>query len=156
MRRHSLTTAAAFAATVTVAIALMGCAHTPAGEASLEQWSGNHPQASEELGRWVQTHPQAAARFFEWDSHHPRRAHEFVTWSIYHPNLAIDAFVALHPGWPVFDQIVLMHRPAADGFMFWCRRHPQAAERLMNHPGGLDWAGHHLYASSWHLETPGQ
>src|SRR5262245_38905182 len=96
----------------------LGCAHEPRGEASLEAWSGNHPQASQELGRWVQTHPQAAARIFEWDAAHPGRAHEFVSWTIFHPALGIDAFVALHPAWPLFDQIALRHRPGAEAFMF--------------------------------------
>jgi hypothetical protein len=137
-------------------VMVIGCAHEPRGQESIETWSEHHPQASQELGVWVQQHPDAAARFFDWDSHHPDRAHEFVTWTIYHPNLLIDGFVALHPGWPFFDQIALNHRPAADQFMAWCRRHPQAAEALMNHPGGLYWAGHHLYASSWHMEQPGQ
>jgi hypothetical protein len=135
---------------------LAACAHTPHGEASLETWSGNHPQASEELGVWVRNHPQAAAQFFEWDAHNPERAHEFVTWTITHPGQPIDVFVATHPGWPYFDRIAMSHRPGADAFMAWCRRHPNAAEALMNHPGGLAWAGHHLYASSWHMETPGQ
>jgi len=31
----------------------------------------------------------------------------------------------------------------------WARHHPQAAETLMSHPGGLDWAGHHVYAGYW-------
>ena len=137
-------------------LAVSGCAHEPRGQASIEQWSGNHPQASEELGGWVKAHPDAAARFFDWDAQHPERAHEFVTWTLYHPALGIDAFVALHPGWPQFDQIAQHHRPAANAFMAWCRRHPRAAEALMNHPGGLYWAGHHLYAGYWHMETPGQ
>jgi hypothetical protein len=136
---------------------LFGCAHEPhGGKAAIEQWSGNHPAASQELGGWVQTHPDAAAKFFEWDSHHPERAHEFVTWTIYHPNQPIEGFVVTHPGWQYFDQISMHHRPAADAFMIWCRRHAQAAEALMNHPGGLYWAGHHLYASYWHMEQPGQ
>ena len=137
-------------------VMLYGCAHAPRGEASIEQWSQNHPVASQELGVWVQQHPDAAARFFEWDGHHPERAHEFVTWTIYHPNQPIEGFVVTHRGWQYFDQIALNHRAGADAFMAWCRRHPQPAEALMNHPGGLNWAGHHLYASSWHMEQPGQ
>ena len=60
-------------------------------------------------------------------------------------------FVATHRGWPVFDEIMERHRPAAETFMAWSRRHPQAAEALMNHPHGLEWAGHHLYAADWHM-----
>jgi len=143
-------------AVVSSVVLLGGCAHDPPARAGMDQWSANHPQASQELGTWVQTHPEAAARFFEWDGHHPERAHELVTWSIYHPAQPIEGFVATHPGWQYFDQIALHHRPAADAFMAWCRRHAQAAEALMNHPGGLNWAGHHLYASSWHMDNPGQ
>ena len=40
--------------------------------------------------------------------------------------------------------------------MAWCRRHPRAAEELMNHPRGLEWAGHHLYAEHWELKHPMQ
>jgi hypothetical protein len=121
----------------------------------LESWSANHPQASRELGEWVKAHPQAAAKFFEWDGHHPERSKEFVTWTIYHPAENIDAFVIRHQGWRYFDQIMERHRPAAETFMSWCRRHPQAAEALVSHPRGLEWAGHHLYASYWHMENPG-
>jgi hypothetical protein len=140
--------------TFAVLLLLAGCAHhPPSGQASIESWADHHPQASQELGQWVQGHPQAARMFFEWDAHHPERAREFVTWTIYHPNQPIEGFAATHPGWRYFDTITLQHRAGADAFMAWCRRHPQAAERLMNHPGGLNWAGHHLYASSWHMEN---
>jgi hypothetical protein len=138
----------------------LGCAHEPPPASALppsglEEWSANHPQASRELGEWVRTHPEAAARFFEWDAHHPERSKIFVGWAITHPGLSIDAFVAMHPSWPLFDQIMERHRPAAESFLFWCRRHPPAAAALMDHSSALDWAGRHLYADYWHLETPG-
>lgn len=140
-----------------VLLLLAGCAHGPrGGKASIEQWAGNHPQASEALGVWVRNHPPAARAFFEWDAAHSERAHEFVTWTVVHPAQPIEGFVATHPGWPQFDDIAMHHRAAADGFMIWCRKYPDAAEALMSHPGGLAWAGEHLYASSWHMETPGQ
>jgi hypothetical protein len=122
----------------------------------LDQWSKNHPQASVELGHWVRNHPGAARKLFEWDGTHPARSKEFVTWSIRNPAQPIQTFIALHPDWPYFDEIAAKHRPAADAFMGWCRRHPQAAETLMNHPGGLRWAGDHLYAEYWSLERPRQ
>lgn len=122
----------------------------------LDMWSKNHPQASVELGNWVRNHPQAARLFFEWDGTHPVRSREFVTWAIRHPVAPIQAFISTHPGWPLFDEIVASHRPAANTFMDWCRRHPQAAEALMFHPGGLRWAGEHLYAEYWSLERPRQ
>jgi hypothetical protein len=136
-------------------VLVSACASSPQQrrEAGIEVWSQNHPEASQELGQWVRVHPQAAALFFEWDGHHTERAHEFVTWTIMHPAETLEVFVAAHPGWPVFDRIMETHRPAAMEFMMWSRRHPQAAESLMNHPGGLQWAGHHLYAADWHMET---
>jgi hypothetical protein len=120
----------------------------------LDLWSKRHPEASRELGEWVRQHPQAAKLMFEWDGTHPARSKEFVTWAIAFPAQPIETFIQTHPGWPVFDQIVGTHRPAANAFMGWCRRHPPAAETLMNHPGGLRWAGDHLYAEYWSLERP--
>lgn len=136
-----------------------GCASSRPMEGSnapvgIERWSENHPKASVELGEWVKRHPKAAAKFFEWDGTHPERSREFVTWTITHPRKSIDSFAVQHPGWPVFDQIMENHRPAAETFMAWCRRHPRAAEALMSHSGGLRWAGEHLYKTSWILETP--
>jgi len=122
--------------------------------AGLEHWQHRHPEASRELGDWVRAHPNAAERFFTWDGQHPARAKAFVTWTIAHPRLGIDAFVVEHRGWPIFDDIVLHHRPGAEAFMDWTRRHPRAAEALMNHPGGLAWAGEHLYKGAWHMEHP--
>ena len=143
---------------ILLALLSAGCAASVAErrEEGIERWAGNHPDAARELGVWVQTHPQAAALFLEWDGHNPERSHEFVTWVITYPAQPIEGFVATHPGWPYFARIMESHRPAAEAFMAWCRRHPQAAEALMNHPGGLDWAGRHLYASSWHMDNPGQ
>jgi hypothetical protein len=111
-------------------------------------------RASRELGNWVRNHPGAAERFFTWDGHHPERSRGFVTWRIAHPGDNIDVFVLSHRGWPVFDEIMEKHRPAAEAFMAWARRHPRAAEALMSHPRGLEWAGHHLYKDYWHLEHP--
>jgi hypothetical protein len=111
----------------------------------LERWAQVHPEAARELGDWARNHPEAAQRFFEWDGRHPEKAHEFVTWTVTQPSGGLDAFVATHPGWPFFKDVVERHRPAGEAFIVWCRRHPAAAEALMNHPRGLEWAGHHLY-----------
>jgi hypothetical protein len=152
-------------AVCSLALPVAGCggghphaAPPPAAEdpeaAGIERWEHHHAEASRELGEWVKNHPDAARKFFEWDAHHTARAHEFVTWTITHPEQPIETFVNGHPGWEYFDKIMENHRPAAETFMAWCRRHPKAAERLMNHPQGLDWAGHHLYASFWTMEHP--
>jgi hypothetical protein len=118
-------------------------------EPAMEGWERNHPEASRDLGAWVREHPDAARKFFDWDAAHTERAHEFVTWSIAHKGEGIRAFAETHRGWEHFDVIMRDHTPAANAFMGWCRHHPDAAEALMNHPGGLNWAGHHLYASFW-------
>ena len=144
------------ATTVVIALLLlMGCAVSAPPHASavppsvsIERWADNHPEASRELGMWVRKHPAAARRFFEWDGTHPERSKIFVTWTITHPERGIDTFVELHPNWPVFNEIMERHRPAALSFMAWCRRHPAAAEAIMNHPRGLQWASTHLYRAS--------
>ncbi len=118
----------------------------------LEAWEYNHPEASRELGRWVKRHPAAARKFFEWDARHPARSHAFVTWSIHHPDEGIRVFASRHPRWEHLDDLMIHHAPAANALMGWCRRHAPAAEALMQHPGGLDWAGHHLYAGLWTME----
>ena len=118
----------------------------------LETWERTHPEASRELGIWVKQHPEAARRLFEWDGQHTDRAHALVTWAIHHPEAGVQAFAASHPEWPEADQIMREHRPAANAFLAWCRRFPEAAESLMSHPGGLDWAGRHLYAASWSMQ----
>ena len=139
-----------------LAVAVLIPAVTFAEPPGLDLWSKNHPEASRELGTWVRNHPEAARLFFEWDGTHPERSHEFVTWAIMNPGASIQAFISTHPGWPVFDTIVGSHRPAANTFMQWCRRHPRAAEALMSHSGGLRWAGDHLYAEHWSLTHPRQ
>jgi hypothetical protein len=128
---------------------LLAVAAEPAG---LEHWNEKHKEAAVELGDWVKNHPEAAARFFEWDGNHPEKSKAFVTWAIERPRQDIDVFVRGHPGWPVFDVIMEKYRPAAETFLSWVRRHPRAAESLMAHPRGLEWAGHHLYKDYWHLE----
>jgi hypothetical protein len=120
----------------------------------LEVWQRNHPEASEELGIWVKDHPDAASKLFEWDAAHPFKSKEFVTWTITHPGQPLEDFVVKHRGWAFFDTLVERHRPATEAFMGWTRRHPRAAEALMNHSGGLAWAGEHLYRASWHMERP--
>lgn len=120
----------------------------------IDQWSKNHPEASRELGDWVKAHPEAAQKFFEWDGHHPERSKEFVTWAITHPGDNVDVFVLAHPKWEYFDAIMEHHRPAAESFVAWARKHAKAAEALMSHPKGLEWAGHHLYKEHWQMEHP--
>lgn len=120
----------------------------------MEVWAQNHPEASRELGAWVKRHPRAAHRMFDWDGHHHDQAKHFVTWTIRHPKQNLDDFALEHGGrWEEFDAILEGHRPAALEFMTWCRQHGPAAEALMNHPGGLEWAGHHLYQDAWMMKT---
>lgn len=111
----------------------------------MESWNARHPEAARELCTWVGAHPDASKHFFEWDATHPERARELVTWTIAHPPAeGINVFVGEHPAWTEWDWISEAHHPAANAFMAWCRRHPRAAEDLVNHPAGLRWAGHHF------------
>jgi hypothetical protein len=123
-------------------------------EVGIELWKDHHPEAARELGEWIRAHHGSARFFFEWDGHHPERAKGFVMWAIRHPGEGIEAFSASHANerWEQFEDIMLHHRVAADQFMAWCRRHPRAAESLMNHPRGLEWAGHHLFRDAWEME----
>lgn len=124
-------------------LSMSGCAHV-----GLEGWKESHPEASAALGEWVRTHPEAAHLFFEWDSQHPDRAHDFVWWALASRG-PLEEFTLTHRGWRYFDRIMESHRPAAEAFIFWARRFPEAAQTLMNHPGGLAWAGDHLYREFW-------
>ena len=128
----------------------------PSAHATIEGWEHRHPAASQELGDWVRNHSQAAQKLFLWDSHHPGAAEEFVDWSLANPNANIDVFVAAHPSWNDFNWIVENHRPASNSFMGWCRRHPGASRELMHYPGGLHWAGTHLYESYWDMKSAGR
>lgn len=124
---------------------LAACRHAaPSGEVQMERWNQQHPEAAVELCTWVRNHPDASTHFFEWDSAHPERAREFVTWTINHPGEGINVFVALHGAWSEWNWISETHHPAANAFMLWARKHPRAAEDLVNHPAGLRWAGHHF------------
>lgn len=133
------------------ALALGASSVARAEPPGLERWQEHHREAARELGEWVRTHPEAAERFFDWDGHHTERSREFVWWAIEHPGEPIEAFTRTHRGWPEFDFIMERHRPASEAFLGWARRHPEAARELMNHPGGLEWAGHHLYKDYWHM-----
>jgi len=107
---------------------------------ALAAWNTEHPQAATELCTWAKNHPEAASRFFDWAGHHREHSQEFVGWTLAHPNKHIDAFVTEHPRWGDFDWIAETHHPAANAFMDWVRRHPEAAEALMSHPGALVYA----------------
>jgi len=157
-KTYKLLTASALLVVGTIACATPRPVPAPAPMQSgaaegMEMWSQNHPEASRELGEWVKRHPNAARLFFDWDGHHHDRAKHFVTWTIRHPRQNLDDFALEHNDrWDYLDQIMASHRPAANEFMAWCRQHHAAAEALMNHPGGLEWAGHHLYQDAWMMK----
>jgi hypothetical protein len=121
---------------------LSGCATAPPPPPpGLQTWAQRHPEAAQELSIWEHQHPQAAAKLYDWDQRHPDRAFELVNWAIAHPNENVDAFVMTHPGWGGIDRMLEVHRPAAEMFLVWCRRHPPAAQELASQPGGIAWAG---------------
>ena len=157
MKRHVTTTMI-----LAALLAVQGCAaKTPPPpesaayftphEVAIERWADNNPEAAAELGSWVKYHPQAARRFFEWDGTHPDQSKIFVFWAISHSRESIDVFAVQHADWPYFNELIERHRPAAKAFINWCRHHTQASEELINHPGGLQWAGNHLYKAFWDL-----
>ncbi|MHB8421128.1 MAG: hypothetical protein ACYDCL_23920 [Myxococcales bacterium] len=121
----------------------------------LEVWAQNHSAASQALGLWVRNHSPAAAWMFGWDSRHPGKAEALVAWTLAHPGERVPVFVAQHPDWPEFNQFAMSHLPAVHNFFEWCLRFPAAARSLVAHPGGLHWAGDHLYGAEWHLANPG-
>lgn len=128
----------------------------PTARDSIETWERRHPAAAQDLGSWVRGHDRAAGRFFTWDSRHPGAAEAFVNWSLANPRADIDDFADTHRSWDDFNWIMEHHRPAANSFMAWCRRHPDASRELMHYPAGLHWAGTHLYQSYWDLEGAGE
>ena len=121
----------------------------------LEAWAQNHPAASQALGQWVHSHPPAASWLFEWDGRHPLMARDLVEWALVHPGGSVPAFAAEHPGWPEIDAFATAHVVAVHNFFEWCVHFPAAARALVAHPGGLRWAGHHLYGAELHLSNPG-
>ena len=142
----------------------VGCSHArrappssgARGHDAIESWERRHPAAAKDLGNWVHEHPQAAERIFMWDSHHPGAAESFVEWSLAKPSADIDDFAGTHHSWEEFNALMEHHRPAANAFMAWCRRHPEASRELMHYPAGLHWAGTHLYHSYWDMKTAGK
>ncbi|MGD0584482.1 MAG: hypothetical protein ABSA86_01725 [Oryzomonas sp.] len=120
-------------------------------EVAIERWADNNPEAAAELGNWVKNHPQAARKFFDWDGTHPDQSKIFVFWAISHSRESIDVFLSQHHDWAYFNELIKQHRPAAKAFINWCRHHTQASDELINHPGGLQWAGNHLYKAFWDM-----
>jgi hypothetical protein len=78
-----------------------------------------------------------------------------VDWALRYPGADIDQFAASHRAWDDFNWVMEHHRPAANAFLAWCRRHPEASRELMRHPAGLHWAGTHLYQSYWDMKAAG-
>lgn len=141
-------------------VTLLGCtavlpppaAASPPAEVTLQRWTAYHPQAARQLGWWTRHHIPAAQTLFTWNSTHSEKAKLVVNWALKHPRLGVDAFVARHPRWSLFDAIAEGHRGAVNQYLSWCRRHPRPAQRLMQHPGALRWAGRHPVRASRALE----
>jgi hypothetical protein len=119
----------------------------------LKKWADNHPKASKALGEWVKNRPKAAAKLFEWNGKHPEKSFDFVKWAITHPKKDAGDYIQANTGTPVLNDLIKDHRPATNEFMDWCRTYPDAAKGLMQHQGGLQWAGEHLYKALWQLKN---
>jgi hypothetical protein len=122
----------------------------------LEHWSEAHADASRALGEWIRQYPRAARAIFEWDAHNAEHPTAFVHEVANRPEETLDQYIHDHPDVHGFDSWAEANRPATEAFMAWVRQFPQAANALMEHHGGLAWAGEHIYSFDWHLEHPQQ
>jgi hypothetical protein len=111
----------------------------------LERWAQVYPEAAHELGDWAHAHRPAARRLFDWDGQYPEKSHEFVMWTIVNPAAGPDAFVATHPDWRFFHEMMTRRRPAVETFMIWCRQNRSAVEALIAHMRPFEWLGHNLF-----------
>jgi hypothetical protein len=127
-----------------------GPASLPDQGPPIESWATTHTDAAQALRAWVHENPDAARNIFSFDTKRPARTKALVLWAVHHPSDDVMVFAGMHPGWEWFGATMSKYRAGADQFLAWARAHPQAAEELMGHPGGLRWVGDHLYAAEWH------
>ncbi|MGP8216654.1 MAG: hypothetical protein ACLQQ4_13905 [Bacteroidia bacterium] len=118
----------------------------------LEQWEHNHPDASKALGEWAKANKKAAKYLFDWDGDHPDRSQALVAWAIDHPKEELSKFHKEHKDWPELDEFEKSHKKAMEGFLKWCSDYAEGARALMEHSGGLKWAGDHLWKEANRME----
>ena len=112
----------------------------------LTEWKAHHPEAAQSLREWSRKDAQAARKVFAWDGLHPERTKALVDWARSNPRDDVLAFHTKHQDWPEFQELLDKHRDALNGFVAWVRQNPDAAESLMEHPRGLEWAGKNVVA----------
>ena len=108
--------------------------------ADVDAFKSSYPDAARELCAWSKRYGDAAQRLQQFATANPDKAREFVTWSVTHVEAA-DAFAAAHSGWSDFVFADNKHLAAANAWLNWARRFPQAARELPNRPGAISATG---------------
>lgn len=116
----------------------MPAAAQPAADA--DAFKASYPAAAGELCAWAKKNAEAAQRFQQFATANPDKAKEFITWSVTHVEAA-DAFAASHAGWSDFVFADNKHLAAANSWLNWARKYPQAARELPSRPGALSSTG---------------
>lgn len=118
-----------------------GCAHEAKPKEQLQTWNQRHPEAAQELCAWIAQHPRASDRLMLWEGHNGARAEELLRWATSNPGYGWQTFVAQHRDWKDYAAIAAQHPRAANQFLDWARRNPEAAQDLLEHDGALRFAG---------------
>jgi hypothetical protein len=118
-----------------------GCAHEPKPKEQLASWNQRHPEAAQELCAWIAQHRRASDRLMVWHGKNVPRAEELLRWATANPGYGWQGFMAQHPDWKDYAAIAAQHPRAANQLIDWERRHPEAAQDLLEHDGALRFAG---------------
>jgi len=121
---------------------VLACAHeTPSPKQELLGWNQRHPEAAQELCAWARLHPRASDALLLWESNNGPKAQELLQWTSANPGEGWESFIAQHQEWQDFAGIASQHPRATKQMVDWGRRHPQAAQDLLEHQGAMRFAG---------------
>jgi hypothetical protein len=121
---------------------MIGCAHdAPSPKQELAGWKESHPEAAQELCAWSRQHPRASDQLLLWESNNGPRALELQQWAAANPGYGWESFLSQHQEWQDFAGIASQHPRAVNQMVDWGRRHPRAAQELLEHQGAMRFAG---------------
>ena len=121
---------------------VIACAHeTVSPKQELAGWDQRHPQAAQELCAWARQHPRASSQLLLWESDNGPKARELLQWAAANPGYGWESFLAQHQEWQEFAGIASQHPRAVNQMVDWQRRHPDAAQDLLEHQGAMRFAG---------------
>jgi hypothetical protein len=121
---------------------LVACSHGAASpKHELASWNQRHPEAAQELCAWTAQHPRASDQLMIWEGNNGPRAQELLQWAVANPGYGWEAFMSQHQEWQDFASVASQHPRVANQLLDWSRRHPQAAQDLLEHQGALRFAG---------------